>query len=282
MFDGERLVYSSADGSGVHNAWTQPQGVHVDHADWRIEVTPTPVTLDAMRSPLPVFVLLSGILGSVLLALTAHLAQVARRRAKALLAANVELSTTKKRLERLALFDEMTGLGNRNLLALELDKQLDVARRRSMSLPLLLIDLDGFKDINDTFGHEAGDAVLREFGVRLQRALRPDEQGFRVGGDEFAVLGRPGASLDDALAIAHEIIEATSAPLLLGAERRAVSASVGIAMYPDHGRERERLMRSADAAMYQAKQDASHVHVASDESPTAVLRALQGGREPRA
>lgn len=282
VLDGERLVYSSADGSSVHNDWTHPEGMQVDHAAWRIEVTPTPATLDAMRSPLPVFVLLSGILGSGLLALTAHLAQVARRRSRELLAANVELSTTKKELERLALFDEMTGLGNRNLLVPELDKQLGVARRHSVSLPLLLIDLDGFKQINDTFGHEAGDAVLREFGVRLQRALRADDRGFRVGGDEFAVLARPGTSLDEALAIAHEIMEATSAPLMLGTERRAVSASVGIAMYPDHGRERERLMRSADAAMYQAKHDASRVHVASDESPTAVLRALRGGRESRA
>ena len=282
VFDGDRLVYSSADGSSVHNDWTHPEGVQVDHAAWRVEVTPTPATLDAARSPLPVFVLLSGILGSGLLALTAHLTHVARRRAGELLAANSELSAAKKQLERLALFDEMTGLGNRNLLALELEKQLGVARRHSVSLPLLLIDLDGFKEINDTFGHEAGDAVLREFGVRLQRALRPDDRGFRAGGDEFAVLAQPGTSLDDALDIARKIMEATSAPLMLGTERRAVAASVGIAMYPEHGRERERLMRSADAAMYQAKHDASRVRVASDESPTAVLRALQGGREPRA
>ena len=281
VFDGERLVYSSADRGSVHNDWTHSQGVGVDHAAWRIEVTPTPTTLDAMRSPLPVFVLFSGILASVLLAMTAHLAQVSRRRANELLAANVELSTTKKQLERLALFDELTGLGNRNLLALELDKQIGLARQHAVSLPLLLIDLDGFKQINDTFGHEAGDTVLREFGVRLQRALRPEDRGFRAGGDEFAVLARPGTSLDEALAIASEIAHATSAPLLFGTERRVISASVGIAMYPDHGRERERLLRSADVAMYQAKHDATRVHVASEESPTAVLRALQGGREPR-
>jgi diguanylate cyclase (GGDEF)-like protein len=193
----------------------------------------------------------------------------------------VELSTAKKQLERLALFDDLTGLGNRNLLALELDKQLGVARQHAVSLPLLLIDLDGFKQINDTFGHEAGDAALREFGVRLQRALRKDDHGFRAGGDEFAVLARPGTSLDEALGIARTIGHATSVPLLLGTERRVVTASIGIAVYPEHGRERERLMRAADAAMYQAKHDASRVHVASEESPTAVLRALQGGRVPR-
>ncbi|HVY64234.1 MAG TPA: diguanylate cyclase [Gammaproteobacteria bacterium] len=281
VFDGDRLVYTSADAGSVRNDWTRATGVSLDRAAWRIEVTPAPATLDAMRSPLPGVVLLAGLLASALLALTAHFAQVSLRREGELLAANAELSATKRQLERLALFDDLTGLGNRNLLALELDKQLGVARQRSTSLPLLLIDLDGFKQVNDTFGHEAGDTVLREVGVRLQRALHAEDRGFRAGGDEFAVLMRPGAALDDALAAAHAITQAMSAPLLLGAESRVVTASVGIAIYPDHGRDRERLMRSADAAMYQAKHDPAHIRVASEESPTAVLRALRGARAPR-
>jgi diguanylate cyclase (GGDEF)-like protein len=276
-FDTDRLIYSSADSGGVHNAWTQGSGVRVDHGAWRLELTPMAATLDAMRSPLPGFVLLSGILASVLLALSAHLAQVSRRRTRELCAANRELALAKARLERLALFDELTGLGNRNLLAFELDKQLAAARDHALALPLLLMDLDGFKEINDTFGHDAGDVVLRQFGERLQGALRADDQGFRSGGDEFAVLARPGTSLQQALAIARDIAAATSAPLQIGAEQRVVTVSIGIASYPEHARERERLMRSADAAMYQAKHDATRVHVATEDSPTAVLQALRGG-----
>jgi diguanylate cyclase (GGDEF)-like protein len=281
-FDDDKLTYTSADGSSVHNAWTQGSGVRVDRGAWRLEVTPTPATLNVMRSPLPAFVLASGIFASLLLALTAHLAQVSRRRATALLSANRELAAAKSRLERLALFDELTGLGNRNLLAFELDRQLLAARAHALALPLLLVDLDGFKQINDRFGHEAGDAVLREFGIRLQDTLREGDQGFRAGGDEFAVLARPGTSLDEAVAIAREIVAATSAPLLVAGEQSVVTASIGIAAYPEHGRERERLMRSADAAMYQAKHEGKHVHVATEESPTGVLQALRGGLAPRA
>jgi diguanylate cyclase (GGDEF)-like protein len=273
VFNEDRVVYGDeAEGGPRTMAGSE---VRIDGASLRLAATPLPEAIAAIRSALPVVVLASGLLASFLLAVTAHLAQVASRRAAALSSANTRLKAAKKKLERLALFDELTGLGNRNLLLMELDKRLEVARQESASLPLLLIDLNGFKAINDTFGHDAGDDVLREFAARLAEAVALSDEAFRTGGDEFTVLAKPGTSLDEALAIAREIERITQVPLLVGGEQRVIRASIGIAAYPDHGRERARLLRAADVAMYQAKRSSSGIQVASDEAPTAVLRALQ-------
>jgi diguanylate cyclase (GGDEF)-like protein len=274
VFEGENLLYGSAAQRGTQ---ARAHEVHIDGASFRLEATPLPETIAAARSSLPMLVLGSGLLASVLLALTVQLAQVSSRRATELAAANRLLTAKKMQLERLALFDELTGLGNRNLLLMELDKGLVVARRDSLSLPLLLLDLNGFKAINDSFGHEAGDEVLREFGARLMEALPLSAGAFRTGGDEFAVLAQPGTSLEDAVAIAREIERVTQAPLLVGSEPRVIRASIGIAVYPRHGEERARLLRTADVAMYQAKHTSTGIQVASDEQPTAVLRALKQG-----
>jgi diguanylate cyclase (GGDEF)-like protein len=273
VFNGESLLYGSEadDGSRTKRA----RDIQIDGMSLHLEATPLPETIAAISSPLPTVVLVLGLLASLLLAVTAHVAQVSSRRAAALSVANSQLATAKKNLERLALFDELTGLGNRNLLLIEVDKRLAVAQRESVPLPLLLIDLNGFKAINDTFGHEAGDDVLREFAARLVEALPLTSEAFRTGGDEFAVIVQPGTSLDDALSIARAIERATEAPLLLGGEQRVIGASIGIAAYPRHGQERKRLLRAADVAMYQAKHASSGVQIASDDAPTAVLRALQ-------
>jgi diguanylate cyclase (GGDEF)-like protein len=213
-------------------------------------------------------VLVSGLLASLLVAATAHLAEVSRRRSAALAAAN-------EKLERLALFDELTGLGNRNLLLMELDEALEIARRESAPLPLLFLDLDGFKAVNDTLGHDAGDDVLRDFAALLIEAIPLSGEAYRTGGDEFAVLPTPGTSLDEALAIAREIARVTQTPMLIGGEERRIGVSIGIATYPRHGEDRSRLLRAADVAMYQAKHTSAGIQAASDEAPTAVLRALK-------
>jgi diguanylate cyclase (GGDEF)-like protein len=273
VFNDNRLIYGDdAEGSARTIGGSE---VRIDGASLRLAATPLPETIAAIRSPLPAVVLASGLLASFLLGVTAHLAQVSSRRAAALSSANTRLKAAKKKLERLALFDELTGLGNRNLFLMELDKRLEVARQESASLPVLLFDLNGFKAINDTFGHDAGDDVLREFAARLVEAIRLSDEAFRTGGDEFSVLCQPGTSLDEALAIAREIEQIGQAPLPVGGEQRVIRASIGIAAYPGHGRERARLLRAADVAMYQAKHSSGGIQVASDEAPTVVLRALQ-------
>jgi diguanylate cyclase (GGDEF)-like protein len=275
-FEGDRLIYGSEPEDGRRTV--RAREVRIDGALLRLVATPLPETIAASSSPLPIVVLVSGLLAGLLLAATAHLAQVSSRRAAELGVSNRRLKEAKDKLERLALFDDLTGLGNRNLFLMELDKRIEVARRESSSLPVLLIDLNGFKTINDTFGHEAGDNVLREFAARLVEALPLSDEAFRTGGDEFAVLARSGASLDEALVVAREIERVTGAPLLVGGEQRVIGASIGVAVFPRHGEDRSRLLRTADVAMYQAKHTSSGIQVASDEAPTAVLRALQRGQ----
>jgi diguanylate cyclase (GGDEF)-like protein len=272
VFDGDKLIYGSETENGGRAI--RSREIRIDGASLRLEATPLPETIETIRSPLPTVVLVTGVFASLLLALTAHFARVSSLRAAELSTANARLAAAKEKLERLALFDELTGLGNRNLLLMELDKRLAVSEREGLPLPLLLIDLNGFKAVNDTFGHEAGDGVLREVAARLVDSLPLACEAFRTGGDEFAVVTKPGTLPDEALVIAREVERVTQAPLLVDGEHRVITASVGIATYPRHGGDRTRLLRAADVAMYQAKHAASGVQVASDEAPTSVLRAL--------
>jgi diguanylate cyclase (GGDEF)-like protein len=150
--------------------------------------------------------------------------------------------------ERRASTDELTGLGNRR----DLVAKLDAALRGGGPVALLLIDLDGFKELNDTLGHHAGDQVLRQIGPRLAGALRERTALARLGGDEFAVVLAPG---DEATASAAGLAVRAALEGSFAVEGIAVhvDASVGIALYPAHGADAIGLLRSADVAMYEAK-----------------------------
>jgi diguanylate cyclase (GGDEF)-like protein len=273
VFEGDRLIYGSEAELGERTM--RAREVRIGGMSLRLAATPLPETIESLRSSLPLAVFASGLLACVLLVVAAHLAQVSSRRAADLAVANASLKAVKEKLERLALFDELTALGNRNLLLMELDKRLEVARRDRLPLPLLLIDLNGFKAVNDTFGHQAGDEVLREFAARLMDSLPVSSEAFRTSGDEFAVLAEPGTSLDEAIIVAREIEDITRRPFVVGGEQRVIGASIGIATYPRHGEERLRLLRAADVAMYLAKHTATGIEIASDDAPTGVLRALK-------
>jgi len=153
-------------------------------------------------------------------------------------------------LERLALYDELTGLGNSNLFAIELGRAIAVSQRRGVSFSLLMMDLDKFKFANDTFGHQAGDAILAEVGNRLRSIARASDVYFRQGGDEFAAILDAGS---DGTAVMRRIASAICEPVPFGAHSLAVDISIGLANYPgDAGNARD-LIRAADAAMYLAK-----------------------------
>jgi diguanylate cyclase len=153
-----------------------------------------------------------------------------------------------------AITDELTGLCNRRQLLSELDRRLDslASDRRRASLALLLIDLDHFKEINDSFGHPAGDAVLREVGPRLQGSLRTGDVVARLGGDEFAVILDPG-DLAEAVSVAERITAALQHPIVLETTSLHVGASIGIALARAHALSSDELLRCADVAMYRAK-----------------------------
>ena len=155
-------------------------------------------------------------------------------------------------LERQALHDTLTGLPNRSLLLDRLEQALRTARRLATPLALLVMDLDRFKEINDAFGHRAGDLLIGEVALRLSADLRDTDTVARLGGDEFAML-LPGADEGAAGHVAQKIIAALQRPFDIDGVAHEVAISIGIAVSPQHGDDVETLMRRADMAMYVAK-----------------------------
>jgi diguanylate cyclase (GGDEF)-like protein/PAS domain S-box-containing protein len=160
--------------------------------------------------------------------------------------------TLEAELQHRALYDPLTELPNRTLLQDRLDQAIRRSRRTGEPFALLVGDLDNFKDTNDTLGHDAGDVVLKEVGVRLHASIREADTVARLGGDEFAIIVA-GADRPAAVAAAERVLRALAASVAVGDERVDVSASIGIAFYPEHGDDRRTLLRHADVAMYQAK-----------------------------
>jgi diguanylate cyclase (GGDEF)-like protein len=161
-----------------------------------------------------------------------------------------KLAVSQQKLERLALYDALTGLGNRNLFHIELARAIAVSRRKETSFVVLMMDLDKFKAANDTFGHEAGDAILAEVGRRLRNVARAADAYFRLGGDEFTAILDAGS---DGAAAARRIVAAIAEPVLFGPHVLTVEISIGLAAYPADGASAQDLTRVADAAMYAVK-----------------------------
>ncbi|HRD66254.1 MAG TPA: EAL domain-containing protein [Candidatus Competibacter sp.] len=165
--------------------------------------------------------------------------------------------TARKRAEQevfhRANYDLLTGLPNRNLLCERLDQTLKQARRYSRRAVLMFVDLDGFKQVNDTLGHGVGDMLLCQVAARLGVCVRDTDTVARQGGDEFVVVLPDMADEEDASVVAEKIIARLTEPFDLGGNVVRIGASVGVAFYPDHGASAEQLLRHADLAMYQAK-----------------------------
>jgi diguanylate cyclase (GGDEF)-like protein len=159
------------------------------------------------------------------------------------------------RIERLAHFDMLTGLPNRALLIDRLSQESARAKRGARPFAVLMFDLDGFKKVNDTWGHAAGDQLLRQVGTRSRGCVRASDTVGRLGGDEFLAL-LPETTLDGAREVAEKLRVALREPYDLGKGTTAtVGASVGIAVFPQHGTDAEDLQRAADAALYHSKRE---------------------------
>ncbi len=167
-----------------------------------------------------------------------------------------EHKAAQARIEFLAMHDTLTQLPNRAYLMDRLTTLLALARRRQGSMALLFIDLDKFKSVNDTLGHQAGDGLLREVASRIAETVRDSDLVSRLGGDEFVVLLSDIASSEDAARVAAKLIEAVSAPVTFAEQNISVSPSIGISVFPTDGDSSDELIRHADAAMYHAKKSA--------------------------
>lgn len=165
----------------------------------------------------------------------------------------------REKLSYLAFHDPLTGLGNRTMLEERVNYLLGRGDREEGAAALLFLDLDRFKYLNDTYGHETGDLLLVEVAARLSRSVGKEDTLVRFGGDEFVVLFEKGESRQAMYRKAQELIALFKAPFHVGDQSFVIYGSVGIAMYPDDGRDVQTLLKHADNAMFQAKQTQEHI-----------------------
>ncbi|HET9929587.1 MAG TPA: EAL domain-containing protein, partial [Polyangiaceae bacterium] len=165
----------------------------------------------------------------------------------------IERKATEKRLSELAHYDQLTHLANRTLLNDRLAQALARSSRSGAGVALLLVDLDHFKAANDSYGHEFGDLLLVEVAERLTASTRREDTVARIGGDEFAVLLEELEDPEEARRVAQRILNAFATPLIVEGKVLPVTASIGVALYPEHESDEAGLLRAADRALYRAK-----------------------------
>ncbi len=180
------------------------------------------------------------------------------------------LQAKQAHLQYLIFHDPLTNLPNRALFFDRLEQLLEAAPRRPKPFAVVQIDLDLFKQVNDTYGHAAGDAVLSVVAQRIKNELRIVDTVARLGGDEFAVLLPDLTNLENAERVCQKIYAAINEPILVDSHIISISASIGIALYPDHGNEGDMLLAKADRAMYAAKRSASMI--------AAYVDGMEGGQ----
>jgi diguanylate cyclase (GGDEF)-like protein len=211
---------------------------------WRPELPGTAI----MHALAPVTTL-SAVLMILIMTMLSRWLRRSMRKQEAMM---VELQASEAQAQHLAFHDVLTGLPNRALFNECLDQGLTLARRRER-IAVILLDLDRFKNVNDTLGHLAGDALIREFGSRLTKLVGEGDTVARLGGDEFAILVLNAANIADIQAVCERILEAMRHPFVLFGNLAYVGVSIGVTIAPDAGLDRGDLLRKADIALYRAK-----------------------------
>lgn len=179
--------------------------------------------------------------------------QIAITKAMENISLSRQVREARQRLEELAFFDSLTGLPNRIVFEDRLGQTIRLARRKKSRFQIAVMDMDGFKKINDEFGHQAGDAVLRTISNRMAAVVRDTDTIARFGGDEFVALLPTTENAAAAGGFAERILEAVKAPIAHDGGEFNPSLSIGLSMFPDHGQDAESLLKRADEAMYLAK-----------------------------
>jgi diguanylate cyclase (GGDEF)-like protein len=179
---------------------------------------------------------------------------------------SIYVSITQSKLEAMAHYDKLTKLPNRAFFYAELEIDIKRAQRNDENLALLFIDLDGFKAVNDTHGHDAGDELLLQVAKRLLLAVRGEDVVGRVGGDEFVVLLSEVRTQKDAILVARKIVDSISKPFILQNATVNIGASIGIATFPEHAADADALVKCADSAMYVAKNNGKNNYHLYDEN----------------
>ena len=166
-----------------------------------------------------------------------------------------ERKASEDRIERLAHYDSLTGLANRNLFKGSLDEALDKYLLHKAPFAVLLMDLDKFKSVNDALGHQCGDALLKQVAARIKAQVRTVDTAARIGGDEFALIVVLGLSAlqDDAATLAARLVQAIAEPYEIDGHPVVIGCSIGVAVVPEHGTRSDEILRNADLALYKSK-----------------------------
>lgn len=254
----QTLMYDSAGNR------SQPQNTRIEAVEyievagrtWTLAISTlpgqsTPIGQDSSR-----LIAIAGVSLSLLLTLLTWMLATGRARALALATEMTrELRESEARFRHQAQHDTLTSLPNLGLFHDRLQQALALAKRNKMRLALMFLDLDQFKPVNDTLGHQMGDLLLKAVSQRLQAGVRETDTVARIGGDEFVILLPVIEDEDHALVLAEKIRHILSQPFnLAGGHSIAISSSIGVAIYPEYGSDEMQLLRNADGAMYRAKQ----------------------------
>lgn len=188
-----------------------------------------------------------------------------------------ELKSANEELMHIALHDELTGLPNRSLIFDRLVQAIEMSKRNNEPFTIMMMDLNRFKDVNDTLGHDVGDKLLIDVGVRLKETVRHIDTVGRLGGDEFAIIF-PGAGEEYAITLANKLVHIFNEPFDHNGLSLSVGTSIGIAIYPQHGDDSLTLLKRADVAMYVAKNDSCgyFVYDAAEDMHSTRRLALTG------
>src|SRR6185295_6243198 len=171
-----------------------------------------------------------------------------------------ERKQDEERIQFLANHDALTSLPNRTMFSEVLNVAIQNARRYNRNFAVLFIDLDRFKNINDTLGHEAGDKLLQEMGARLTQTVRSSDVVARLGGDEFVILIQEVSEAKQVAVVSRKILSTLIEPVFMQGQECRVTASIGICMYPSDAQDEQALMKNADIAMYRAKDDGKNTY----------------------
>ncbi len=189
-----------------------------------------------------------------------------------------ERSRAQQILERQSLYDTLTGVANRTLLLDRLGQALLVAKRHGTNVGFVVMDIDNFKEVNNTAGHRVGDLLLAEVALRVQSRLRDTDTVARLGGDEFGLV-LPGIDATGAIIVAKKILKVLERPCVAEGQAFDVAVSLGLALFPEHGEDRDALLRNADVAMYAAKKAGNgfSVYASEQDRHSAARLALAAG-----
>ncbi len=176
----------------------------------------------------------------------------------------------------MAYHDPLTGLPNRTLFSDRLDQAISRADRTQERVAVMMIDLDHFKQVNDTLGHDAGDQLLIEVANRVKNKLRGDDTLSRAGGDEFMAIMNSLQTYEEASFVASKLVSVIGQIDLFSDDNIKVTSSIGIAIYPDHGHSKSELIKNADIAMYHAKHHGKNTYCLFKEEKITQLKKVKG------